>query len=97
MYECCLDDQYLIKDYEFIMSWLLRRKHHFKRNLGSPVKNYSRVSLICFTESVKRGLILSGCDAMLLDTTKVSFSLIVVSLIEVYLYYYLTITAMLMV
>ena len=35
---------------------------HFKRNLGSPVKNCSRVSLICLSESVRRGPILSGCD-----------------------------------
>ena len=35
---------------------------HFKRNLGSPVKNCSRVSLICLSESVRRVPILSGCD-----------------------------------
>ena len=52
------------------MSWLiseviLRRKRHFKRNLGSPVKNCPRVSLICPSESVTRGPILIGCDAQL--------------------------------
>ena len=33
-------------------------------NLGSPVKNCLRVSLICLSESVRRGPILSGCDMM---------------------------------
>ena len=41
---------------------ILQRKHLFKRNLGSPVKNCPRVSLICLSESVRRGPILIGCD-----------------------------------
>ena len=51
------------------MSWLfseviLRRKHRFKRNLGSPVKNCSKVSLIYLSESVRRGSISFDCDRM---------------------------------
>ena len=38
------------------------KKLHLKRNLGSPVKNCPRVSKICLSESVRRGLILSGCE-----------------------------------
>ena len=41
---------------------ILRRKRHFKRNMGSPVKSCPGVSLICLSESVRRGPILSGCD-----------------------------------
>ena len=37
---------------------ILRRKHYFKRNLGSPVKSCPNVSFIYLSESVKRGLIL---------------------------------------
>ena len=49
------------------MSWLfseviLRNKCHFKRNLGSPVKNCPKVSLICLSESGGRGSFLIGCD-----------------------------------
>ena len=40
------------------------QKRHYKRNLESPVKNCISVSLICLSESVKRGLILSGCDSL---------------------------------
>ena len=40
-----------------------RTRCHFKRNLGSPVKNYPRVYLICLIEFVRRGLILIGCDS----------------------------------
>ena len=43
-------------------SVVLRGKHHYKRNLGSPIKNCLSVSLICLSESVRRGLIPSGCD-----------------------------------
>ena len=55
------------------LSWLfseviLRRKHHFKRDLGSPVKNCPEVSLIYLSESVRRGLILTGCDMIVLLT-----------------------------
>ena len=38
------------------------KKHNVKRNLGSPVKSCSRVSLICLSESVRRGPVLIGCD-----------------------------------
>ena len=40
---------------------ILRGKRHFKRDLGSPVKNCPRISLIDFSESVRRLPILSGC------------------------------------
>ena len=40
----------------------LRKKHHFKRNLGSSVRNWPKISLIYLSESVRRGLILIGCD-----------------------------------
>ena len=48
-------------------SWLfseviLGRKRHFERNLGSPVKNCPRISLICLSESIRREPILIGCD-----------------------------------
>ena len=42
---------------------ILQRKRHYERNLESPVKNCPSVSLICQSESVRRGLILSGCDS----------------------------------
>ena len=41
---------------------ILRKQHHFKRNLGSSVKNCPKVSLICLWKSVRRGPILIGCD-----------------------------------
>ena len=49
------------------MSWffsqvILRRKHFFKRNLGSPVKNCPKISLIYLSESVRRRAISFGCD-----------------------------------
>ena len=34
------------------------------RNLGSPVKNCPKVSLIYLSESVRRGFILIDCDSM---------------------------------
>ena len=45
-----------------ILRGFSQEKHNFKRNLGSPVKSCSRVSLICLGESVRRGPILIGCD-----------------------------------
>ena len=48
----------IIKNVEVI----LQRKHHFKRNLGYPVDNCPRVSLICPSGSARRGLILIGYD-----------------------------------
>ena len=53
---------------------ILRRKHHFKRNVGSQVKNCPKVSLIYLSESVRKGLILIGCDKLMSSNFNASYS-----------------------
>ena len=52
----------LVYNFLVILRVILRRKCHFKRNLGSPVKNCPKVSLIYLSESVRGGSISFDCD-----------------------------------
>ena len=61
---CCFDDYkgLLVYNVLVILRGYSPKKTLFKRNLGSQVKNCPKVSLIYLSESVRRGLILIGCD-----------------------------------
>ena len=64
---CCLkiifNKELLVFNALFILRGYSLKETSLKRNLGSPVKNYPKVSLIYLSESVI-GLILIDCDTV---------------------------------
>ena len=60
---CCFDDQFLIKNCEFMTPWLFSEENATLREIWEVQSRIvQEFFLICLSESARRGLIPSGCD-----------------------------------